>query len=86
MGESRLIAPTCIMALNTSLEGLEDTWGEGPYSIKEKVDKTGSDTIEDLRDVEVTMEVNNTFSQVCLNMGVINYTNVTFKQKKYLSS
>ena len=86
MGESRLIAPTCIKALNTSLEGLEDTWGEGPHSVKKKVNETGPDAMEDLRGVEVTMEVNNTFSQVCLNMGVINYTNVTFKQKKYLSS
>eukprot|EP00057_Strongylocentrotus_purpuratus_P024961 XP_011679435.1 PREDICTED: uncharacterized protein LOC100891372 [Strongylocentrotus purpuratus] len=63
MGESRLIAPTCIMALNTSLAGLDDVWGEGPHSIKKKVDETEPDTMEDLKDANVTMEVNDTFSQ-----------------------
>ncbi|XP_063962278.1 uncharacterized protein LOC129271073 [Lytechinus pictus] len=63
MGESSLIAPTCISALNTSIEGVEYIWGEGP-SIINKVCETEDNTIiDDPRDAKVTVEVKDILSQ-----------------------
>nr|XP_054765243.1 uncharacterized protein LOC129272027 [Lytechinus pictus] len=63
MGESSLIAPTCISALNTSVEGVEYIWGEGP-SIINKVCETEDNTIiDDPRDAKVTVGVEDILSQ-----------------------